>query len=102
MARRECAPVGSRAVLPAIDDRIDGPIDGVDRGVRSLAFGLVTAVDHTVARARDGPVTSRPNVSVEEPVTVAPRSVAATVVLEGREYTRDVPVVVRRGETQSL
>lgn len=101
-ARRECAAVGSDAVLPAIDDRTDEPIEGIGKGVRGLAFGSVISVDHTISRDRDGSVRSKPNVKFEELVLAAPRSVTATVVLEGQEYTRKVPVIVRHSETQLL
>ena len=101
-ARRECAVIGSSAVLPAINNRIDKPLEGVGKGVRALAFGLVITVDHTIARDREGTVMSEPNVGLDELVTVAPRSVTATVVLEGHEYTRDVPTIVRHGEIQQV
>jgi hypothetical protein len=101
-ARRECASVGSTAVLPAIDDRIDKPLEGVGKGERGLAFGLVISVNHTIARDRDGSVMSEPNVDLEKLVAVAPRLVTTTVILEEQEFTRDVPVIVRHGETQLL
>lgn len=101
-ARRECAAIGSEAVLPAIDERVDKRVEGVGKGVRGLAFGLVITVDHTIARNGDGSVMSKPNVGFEELIAVAPRSVTATVILEGQEYTRDVPVIVRRSESQLL
>lgn len=99
-ARRNCVIVGSDAVMPAIDERIHTPIEGVGKGVRGLAFGLVITVDHTIARDRDGEILSEPNMELDELVAVAPEFVTATVILEGQEYTRDVPVVVGHSETQ--
>lgn len=99
-ARRECAAVGSTAVLPAIEDRFEKLLEGVGKGVRGLLFGLVITVDHTLVRDRDGSVTSEPNVDFEELVAVTPRTVTTTVVLEGRDYTRVVPVIVQQSELQ--
>lgn len=99
-ARRECTAVGSAAVLPAIDSRFEKPIEGVGKGVRDLLFGLVITVDYTIVRDRDRSVTSEPNVGFKELVAVTPRTVTATVVLEGRDYTRVVPVIVQQSELQ--
>ena len=99
-ARRECASVGSTAVLPAIEDRFEKPIEGLGKGVRSLLFGLIITVDYTVVRDEEGSVTSEPNVEFEELVAVTPRTVTATVVLEGRDYARTVPVIVQESEFQ--
>lgn len=70
--------------------------------MRGLFFGTVITVDHTVARDRDGSAVSEPNVDFEELVAVTPRTVAATVVLEGRDYAGVVPVVGRRSGSRPL
>jgi len=41
---------------------------------------------------------SEPNVTFEDLVAVTPRTVTATVVFEGHDYTRELPVIVRHGE----
>ncbi|WP_143165378.1 hypothetical protein [Halobaculum gomorrense] len=98
-AERACAAVGAKAVLPAIDRRIDGAgdsLDGVGRGVRHLAFGTVITVDHTVVADPDGTARREPTVRFADLVAVAPRSMRSTVSLAGREHTRRVPVAVGR------
>lgn len=97
-ARRECASVGSMAVLPAIDERLEKPVKGIGKGVRGLFFGLVISVHHTIWRNPDGSVESRPIMPFDELVAMTPRVVNATVVLEGHEYSRNVPVMVTRAE----
>ena len=101
-ARRKCETVGLAAVVPVIEERFGKSIEGVGTGVRSLLFGPVITVDYTIVRDSDGSVTREPNVEFEELVAVTPRRVTATVALEGRAYTRDVPVAARRSEVQSL
>lgn len=97
-ARRRCASVGSTAALPAIDERLEKPTEGIGKGVRGLFFGLVISVHHTIWRNPDESVRSRPIVPFDELVEVAPRDVNTTVVLEGHEYSRNVPVMVERVE----
>lgn len=101
-ARRKCASVGSTAVLPAVDERLEQPMKGIGKGVRGLFFGLAITVDHTIWRDEDGSVMRRPNVAFDELVAVTPRDVNATVVLDGHPYTRDVPVLAQRAEYQQL
>ena len=101
-AKRACASVGSRAVLPTINERFEEPISGVGKGVRALLFGLVITVDHTVVRDEDGAVVNEPSVGFDDLVAATPRAVNATITFEGREYARAVPVAVERVETQAL
>lgn len=97
-AKRKCASVGSTAVLPAIRDRSPTTVNGIGKGVESRLFGTVISVDYLISRNREGDRKRTPDVSFSELVEVTPRSVQATIVLDGREYTRSVPVVVQRGE----
>lgn len=99
-ARRRCAAVGAELVLPTVRERFGHSVEGVGRGVESRWFGTVISVDHTTELGEDGAPERTPNVTFEELVAVAPRSVRATVVLDGVEFTRDVPVVIQRVEMQ--
>lgn len=101
-ARRECDEVAANTVVGAVEDRIDGPVDGVGSGVRYLLFGPVVTVDHNVLRDRDGAILSEPNVELDRLIDVAPRTLTATVVLDGRRYTRSLPVGVGHSEVQQL
>ncbi|WP_255149150.1 hypothetical protein [Halorarius halobius] len=93
-ARRRCASVGSEAVLPALDERFDTELEGIGKGVESEYLGLVISVMATTTRNREGEVVSEPNVAFDRLVARTPRTVRATVTLEGREHTRSVPVFV--------
>jgi len=93
-ARREAAAVGADAVVGVVADRLDRSLEGVGSGVRSLVFGPVVTVDHTVTRNREDEVVNEPDVPLETLVEVAPRSLAVTVALEGRSSTARVPVGV--------
>ena len=99
-ARTRCVSEASTAVLPAIEDRLGKPPEGVGKGVRGLLFGLVIEVDHILTLAEDGSIERKPNVRFDELIAIAPPSVKSTVRLSGREHTRDVPVVLRHVETQ--
>ena len=101
-ARREAEAVGARTVVAIVDARLDADLEGVGSGVRSLLFGPVVTVDHTVTRNRDGEVVSEPNVPVERVRSVAPRTLSVTVTHEGRHLTRRLPVGVGHGEVQYL
>lgn len=101
-ARRECEAVGADTVVSIVDDRLDTDLEGVGSGVRYLLFGPVVTVDHTVTKNRDGDVVSEPNVPVERVRAVAPRTLRVTVTLEGRSFTRKLPVGVGHGEVQYL
>jgi hypothetical protein len=101
-ANRRCAGVASEAVLPAIERRLDAPELGLGKGVEHRLFGLVVSVDYTTVRSREGDVEQRPSVPFDAVVDVAPRTVDATVSLDGHEHTRQVPVVVQRSERQPL
>lgn len=99
-ARRRCAAVGAEVVLPSIRERFDQSVEGVGRGVESRWFGTVVSVDYTTELGVDGTPERTPNVTFDGLVAVTPRSVRATVFLDGAEFTRDVPVVVQRVEMQ--
>ena len=99
--RRRCASVGVEVVVPTIEARFGGPLEGVGRGVASRLPGLVIVVDHATRLGDDGTVESRPNVSFDRLVDLAPRAVNATVVLDGNEVSRAVPVIVDRFEYRS-
>jgi hypothetical protein len=101
-ARRKCEGIGAHTVVAIVDDRLDANLEGVGSGVRSLLFGPVVTVDHTVTRNRDGEVVSEPNVPVDRVRVVAPRTLSVTVTLEGRRLTRRLPVGVGHGEVQYL
>lgn len=97
-ASRKAASVGSDAILPAIRDRIDEEVQGIGTGVADEPIGMVVAVTVGTTYDRDGDVTSEPNLSVEDVVDVAPRTVHTKVTLEGREYTRPIPVFVEEAD----
>lgn len=97
-ARQACGELGGSAALSAIEDRFDTPVEGVGRGTKSLLFGSVVTVDHVVVHDGDGSVMSEPNVAFEDLVAVTPRTVTATVLFEGHDYTRELPVIVRHDE----
>jgi len=92
----------AETVLSVVDDRLDEPVSGLGRGVRSLLFGPVVTVDHGVTRNRDGEVVSEPNVPLDRVVSVAPRTMTVTVELNGQAATREVPVAVSESETVYL
>lgn len=98
--RSRCAEAGARAAVETADERIETPVEGVGSGVRSLAFGPVLTVDHTVVRDRDGAVESEPNVSVDRLVAAAPRTVTVSLAVADRTVTRLFPVGVGYGEVQ--
>lgn len=97
-AKRKCASVGSTAVLPAIKTRSATSVEGIRKGVEGRLFGTVISVDYVISRTQEGEVENKPNVSFSELVEVTPQTVHATVVLDGREHTRAVPVLVQRSE----
>lgn len=97
-AKRTCASVGIAAVLPTIEERSNTPVEGLGSGVEGRLTGTVITVDYTIVLNRDGGVKDGPSVPFADIVEVAPRAVRATVVLDDREYTRVVPVVVQRAE----
>lgn len=96
--KRRCASIGVEAVVPTIEERFGEPLEGVGRGVESRLPGLVITVGHAVLLNDDGEVESEPNISFDRLVDLAPRSVDATVVLDGNEVSRAVPVVVQQFE----
>lgn len=101
-ARRECAEVAADSVVGIVQERLDEPVEGVGSGLRALVFGFVVTVDHTVTRNRDGEVVSEPNVALDRLTAVAPRSITVTVVLDGHEFTRRLPVGVGHVEVSYL
>lgn len=101
-ASRKCAVVGSDAVLPAIQNRLDTEIRGVGKATSNEFIGMVITVTIGTVRDRDGDVISEPNVSTESVLDVTPQSVRTTIRLENREYTRSVPVFVEETNRVSL
>ncbi|MFC6973935.1 hypothetical protein ACFQL1_03465 [Halomicroarcula sp. GCM10025709] len=101
-ARRTAIEHAAETVLSVVDRRLDEDLSGVGRGIRSLLFGLVVTVDHTVTRNRDGEVVGEPTVPMEQLLATAPRTMRATVELDGRSLERPVPVGVGHSETQYL
>lgn len=97
-ASRKCAAVGADVVLPTIRDRSDGEVTGVATGVSGTLVGTVVTVRVGATYDLDGNVVSEPSVSVEEVIDVTPRTVRATITLDGREHTRPVPVFVEEGD----
>ena len=92
-AKRRSAFVGSSAVLSAIEDRLAIPVDGIGRSVGSRLFNTVIFVEYITPReANNYPA----ELTFQRVIKVTPRSVEATVVLEGEQYTRAVPVLVRK------
>jgi hypothetical protein len=101
-AGRTAIEHAAERVLSVVDRRLDEELSGVGRGIRSLLFGLVVTVDHTVTRNRDGEVVSEPTVPMERLLATAPRTIRATVELDGRSLERAVPVAVGHSQTQYL
>lgn len=93
-ARRESEKTGASAVVPVVENRFEKSVEGVGSGVRYLIFGPVITVDHTVTRDRDGSIVSEPNVTLDQLISVAPRTMTVTINLNGRGYTKDIPVGV--------
>lgn len=93
-ARWECADIGASEVVFIVDNRLEPTVEGVGSGVASQIFGPVITADHTVTRDSDGTIVSEPNVTLDELISVAPRTVTVTVNLEGRGYATDIPVGV--------
>lgn len=92
-AKRKSAFVGSTAVLSAIEERLTIPVDGIGKSVGSRLFDTVIFVEYITPReANNYP----PELTFQKVIDVTPRSVEATVVLEGEKYTRSVPVTVRK------
>lgn len=96
-ARRECEEIGAGTVVSVVEERLDTTVEGVGSGVRFLLFGPVVTVDHTVTRDRDGSIVSEPNVQFERLLSVAPRTLTVTVILEGQRFTKEMPVGVGTG-----
>lgn len=101
-AQSECAEIGARVVVTAIQDQFEKSVEGIGSGVRYLVFGPVITVDHTVTRDRDGSITSEPNVKLEQLISRSPRTMTITVTLQGQEYTKDLPVGVGHTEASLL
>jgi len=97
-ARSECAEIGANEVVPVVDDRLETAVEGVGSGVRYLIFGPVITVDHTVTRDRDGSTVNEPNVTLEQLISVAPRTITVTVTLAGERFTKEFPVGVGHSE----
>lgn len=91
-ARSESAKTGANEVLSVVDNRLDTAVEGVGSGVRYLIFGPIITVDHTVTRDRDGSIVSESNVSLEQLISVAPRTLTVTATLDGHAFTKEFPV----------
>ncbi|WP_254763786.1 hypothetical protein [Natrinema marinum] len=92
-AKRRSAPVGSTAVLSTIEDRLAVPVDGVGKSVGRRVLSTVIFVEYLLPREENG---YPPDLSFQKVASATPRTVHATVVLEGKQYTRAVPVIARR------
>ncbi len=105
-ARLECGDLATDAVVGVVEERLGEDVAGVGSGLRGLLFGFVLTVDHVVTRNRDGEVISRPNVGLDQLKDAAPRTLTATVALDGTdgdwEYTRAFPVGVGHEEHWQL
>lgn len=101
-ASREAASAARTVVPSTVRDRIGHELEGVGYGVESEFVGLVVSVSAVTSLNRDGEATAEPNVSVDTLVDATPRSVEATVRLDGREYTRRVPAFVGEAEVAEL
>lgn len=93
-AGRRAASVGSEVVIPTIRDRVGKEITGIGTGVAGELIGTVIAVRVGTTFDVEGNVISKPNVSTETLVEVTPRTIRSTITLEGRKFTRPVPVFV--------
>ncbi|WP_318571233.1 hypothetical protein [Salinigranum marinum] len=93
-ARRESATIGAREVILVVENRLNNSIEGVGSGVRSLIFGPVITVDHTVTHDRDSSIASEPNVTPEQLISVAPGTITVTVILDEHTFTKEFPVGV--------
>lgn len=101
-AKRASEEIGATAVLQVVDYRVDTTEAGVGSGVRSLLFGAVITVNHSIIKARDGSIRSEPNVPLDRLISVTPRTLTVSVHLAGRGYTQEIPVGVSHGTGQML
>lgn len=90
----ETAEVAKPRAVAVTSDRLgtDSFGSGVGRPPDSADTDDVVVWLHLTSRVEDGEVVSTPSTSLERLVEYAPRSVEATVSLEGDTYSRSVPV----------
>lgn len=93
-ASRSSASVGSEVVVSTIQDRVGKEVTGIGEGVSGEIIGSVISVHIGSTFDVDGNVISQPNIPTERLVAVTPRTVRTTITLEGREYTRPIPVFI--------
>lgn len=82
-------------MLSTIAERVSTSIDGVGEGVESRLFGMVISVDYGIKYDEENNVVNKPDISFSLLVRTAPRTLQATITLDGSKYTREVPVVVQ-------
>lgn len=96
----ECAHAAALEVGDIIENAFDGGAN-TSPGVTTRDGKKVVEADYHTHLDRDGDVISKPSVEFERVVEVTPRSVTATVSLEGHEHADTVPVFVRRATIQN-
>lgn len=94
-AERECASVGLPAVVPTVEDRLGTDFEHTS-GLEGEWYGLVIELGYPSYEAAERRRSAHGGVGFDELVDAAPRTVRATVRLEGKTHTRDVPVLVQR------
>lgn len=99
-ANRECLKVASGAVLPAIEERIDSPVQNINAFVEDDPENPSEnriVVDYVIwmENSWEDQIKSAPNIDFVDLVSATPREVNATVKYLGQEYTCELPVVVR-------
>lgn len=99
-ARMEAASVGVDEVWRVVEDRLGDDAGSISRGVASTALGVVVELALTTSLDREGNVASEPTATFERVVDVTPASVTATVSLDGRNGTCEIPVQVVTGTVQ--
>lgn len=97
-ASRRAASVGSTVVIPTIQDRISKEVTGIGTGMAGELIGTVISVRFGTTFDAEGDVISEPNLSKETLIEEAPRTVRSTIALDGRTFTRQVPVFIEEAD----
>ncbi|SEO40077.1 hypothetical protein SAMN04487948_102246 [Halogranum amylolyticum] len=90
----QCAEAALDPAWRVVEGHLDGDDTGLGRGVASSFPGMVVEFSHTITVDDEGTVVSAPPVTFDELLDLTPRSVTATVSLDGETATHTVPVQV--------
>ena len=87
----ECASVAADEVRAVVEPAVDGD-PNLSVGITNREGEMAVTVQQTTTLNRQGTVVSEPTTPFERVVAVTPRSVDATVHLEGQTHATTVPV----------